>query len=91
MLSLKDLLVVSRDISARMQKILKVKKVDFAQPAVSNLVTRSKRDSLIHIEMKHRETPIDFIVDTGSELNIISDEVYGKLQNCPINQQRLSQ
>ncbi|EJF55466.1 hypothetical protein DICSQDRAFT_73871, partial [Dichomitus squalens LYAD-421 SS1] len=75
-LTVREVVGVSKEVANRLQDAIKVKRVDFAQPAVSHLVTKSKRDALIHIEMKYKDAPIDFIVDTGSELNIISKDVY---------------
>ncbi|TBU21914.1 hypothetical protein BD311DRAFT_677247, partial [Dichomitus squalens] len=35
--------------------------------------------------MKYKDAPIDFIVDTGSELNIISKDVYDTFEGLMIN------
>ncbi|PIL36991.1 hypothetical protein GSI_00683 [Ganoderma sinense ZZ0214-1] len=84
-LPIRDIVGSSKEVSACLQDAIKVKKVDLGQPITSNLVTKNKHDSLIHIEMKYKNTPIDFIVDTGSELNIISRRVYNMFEGLVIN------
>ena len=84
-LPIREIVGSSKEVSACLQDAIKVKKVDFTQPITSNLVTKNKQDSLIHIEMKYKDTPIDFIVDTGSELNIISQRVYDMFEGLVIN------
>ena len=84
-LPIREIVGSSKEVSACLQDAIKVKKVDLGQPITSNLVTKNKQDSLIHIEMKYKDTPIDFIVDTGSELNIISQRVYDMFEGLVIN------
>ncbi|KAI1791113.1 hypothetical protein LXA43DRAFT_973301 [Ganoderma leucocontextum] len=84
-LPIRDVVGASKEVATCLQDAIKVKRVDFTQPIASNLVTKNKRDSLIHIEMKYKDTPVDFIVDTGSELNIISKEVYDMFEGLVIN------
>lgn len=86
-LSLKELLGVSKGVAAQMQNILKVKKVDFVTPPAplqANLVT-SAAQPLIKIRAEHEVKPFDCVVDSGSQLNIISEHVCRDILKQPID------
>ncbi|KAI9068491.1 hypothetical protein FKP32DRAFT_1546423, partial [Trametes sanguinea] len=83
-LSVREVVGVSKDVASCLQDVLKVKKAELATAPVSNLVT-SKTSSLIHLEMECNQKPVSFIVDTGSQLNIISEKVCKNIVRRPIN------
>ena len=83
-ITLKDLLGVSKDVSTRMQEILKVKKVETAQPTSTHLVTTQPKP-LIRFNGTYNDHPIECIVDTGSQLNIISNDLCKHVIRRPID------
>ncbi|KAI9068670.1 hypothetical protein FKP32DRAFT_1555612, partial [Trametes sanguinea] len=83
-LSVREVVGVSKDVASCLQDVLKVKKAELATAPVSNLVT-SKTSSLIRLEMECNQKPVSFIVDTGSQLNIISEKVCKNIVRRPIN------
>ncbi|KAI0349796.1 hypothetical protein OH77DRAFT_1414305, partial [Trametes cingulata] len=83
-LSVREVVGVSKDISNRLQDALKVKRADFVAPPVSNLVT-THAGALIRVEVECNQKPVSFIVDTGSQLNLISEKVCKNIVRRPIN------
>ncbi|KAJ8462651.1 hypothetical protein ONZ51_g10764 [Trametes cubensis] len=83
-LSVRDVVGVSKDVANCLQEALKVKKADMVPAPASHLVT-SKAGSLIRLEMECNQKPVSFIVDTGSQLNIISESVCKNVVRRPIN------
>lgn len=75
---------VSKDVANRLQDVLKVKRADFVAPPVSNLIT-THTNALIRVEVECNQKPVSFIVDTGSQLNIISEKVCRNIVRRPIN------
>ncbi|KAI0323635.1 hypothetical protein GY45DRAFT_1349747 [Cubamyces sp. BRFM 1775] len=73
-LSVRDVVGVSKDVANCLQEVLKVKKADTVPAPASHLVT-SKAGSLIRLEMECNQKPVSFIVDTGSQLNIIREAI----------------
>ncbi|KAH9855427.1 hypothetical protein C2E23DRAFT_724041, partial [Lenzites betulinus] len=78
----------SREIASNLIDMLKLKKVDTVStaslPPTSHLVT-SHTGSLIRLQMECNLKPVTFIVDTGSQLNIISEKVCKNIVRRPIN------
>lgn len=83
-MSVREVVGVSKEVANRLQDVLKVKRAEFVQSPSTNLVT-SATGSLIRLEMECNQHPVSFIVDTGSQLNIISEKVCKNIVRRPIN------
>ncbi|KAJ3019325.1 hypothetical protein NUW54_g112 [Trametes sanguinea] len=83
-LSVREVVGVSKDVAGRLQDVLKVKRAEFVPPPATNLVT-THTGALICVEVECNHRPVSFIVDTGSQLNIISEEICKKIVRRPIN------
>lgn len=87
-LQVRDIAGSSREVASSLIDMLKLKKVDTVSAAsitpTSHLIT-SRTGSLIRLQMECNFKPVTFIVDTGSQLNIISEKVCKNIVRKPIN------
>ncbi|KAI0371197.1 hypothetical protein BV20DRAFT_909024, partial [Pilatotrama ljubarskyi] len=83
-LSMREVVGVSKEVASCLQDALKVKRADFVSAPASNLVTTTP-NQLIRLTMECNQRPVSFIVDTGSQLNIISEKVCKSIVRRPIN------
>lgn len=83
-MTVREVVGVSKDVAGRLQDILKVRKAEFVQLPATNLVT-AHTGALIRVEVECNHKPVSFIVDTGSQLNIISEKVCKNIIRRPIN------
>ncbi|CDO69398.1 hypothetical protein BN946_scf184270.g1, partial [Trametes cinnabarina] len=100
-LKLREVLGSSREVSSNLGDLLKPKKAEPAAASVSiatqvhmpspmtNLV-KARRAPLIQLEMECNFKPVTFIVDTGSQLNIISQQICQDVVRRPINQSEIA-
>ncbi|TCD60494.1 hypothetical protein EIP91_009969 [Steccherinum ochraceum] len=86
-LSIGEVLGVSREISQELQDKLRYKKAEaFSPTQASSNFTNTTRDTtramLIRLPLhcNERAFPMDFVVDTGSEINVVSTAVWKKLR-----------
>ncbi|OSC96325.1 hypothetical protein PYCCODRAFT_1472714 [Trametes coccinea BRFM310] len=78
-LKLREVLGSLKEVSSNLGDLLKPKK---AEPAAAS----ARRVPLIQLEMECDFKPVTFIVDTGSQLNIISQQICQDVVRRPINQ-----
>ncbi|KAI0632636.1 hypothetical protein C8Q77DRAFT_1058494, partial [Trametes polyzona] len=83
-MSVREVVGVSKEVASRLQDVLKVRRADFVAPPASNLIT-TPATPLIRVEVECNHKPVSFIVDTGSQLNIISEKVCKNIVRRPIN------
>ncbi|EIW51202.1 uncharacterized protein TRAVEDRAFT_137787, partial [Trametes versicolor FP-101664 SS1] len=87
-LPVREIAGCSREVASSLIDMLKLKKVDTVPVASilprTNLIT-SRTGSLIRLQMECNFMPVTFIVDTGSQLNIISEAVCKNIVRRPIN------
>lgn len=83
-MTVREVVGVSKDVAGRLQDILRVRKAEFVQLPTTNLVT-AHTGALIRVEVECNHKPVSFIVDTGSQLNIISEKVCKNIIRRPIN------
>ncbi|KAH9846567.1 hypothetical protein C2E23DRAFT_684497, partial [Lenzites betulinus] len=87
-LQVRDIAGSSREIASSLIDMLKLKKADIipatALGPAAHLIT-SRTGSLIRLQMECNFKPVTFIVDTGSQLNIISEKVCKNIVRKPIN------
>ncbi|EIW52024.1 uncharacterized protein TRAVEDRAFT_84853, partial [Trametes versicolor FP-101664 SS1] len=87
-LPVREIAGCSREVASSLIDMLKLKKVDTVPVAsilpTTNLIT-SRTGSLIRLQMECNFMPVTFIVDTGSQLNIISEAVCKNIVRRPIN------
>ncbi|KAI0672126.1 hypothetical protein C8Q78DRAFT_1077692 [Trametes maxima] len=87
-LQVRDIAGASREVASSLIDMLKLKKAETVPVAalapMSHLVT-SRAGPLIQLEMECNFKPVSFIVDTGSQINIISEKVCKNIVRRPIN------
>lgn len=79
-----ELLGSSKEVASQVQNALKFKKPDTPFEANTHYISPS-HERLIRIEMNYRDHPLNFIVDTGSEINVISKDICDQVLKIPIN------
>ncbi|OBZ70647.1 hypothetical protein A0H81_09377 [Grifola frondosa] len=95
--SVGELIGVSKEVAQQVQNVLKVKKTEAAEVAANlvpglaaNFVTdiSETRSPLIRLTMNCRTRPVNFIIDTGSQLNVISEKVWKSIVQTPMDKSR---
>jgi hypothetical protein len=86
MMLLQDLLGLSRELCSGLQDMIKIKNSKMTvsalgqkEPSVATSFISQNRGLLIHIKVECEGTPIDAIIDTGSELNVVKEEIVQQL------------
>ncbi|OBZ68421.1 hypothetical protein A0H81_11430 [Grifola frondosa] len=97
-ISVGELFGVSKEVSQQLQNVLKVKKVEAAPGPAANLVSgfsadlvsgiNETRSPLIRLTMDCNDKPVNFIIDTGSQLNIISEKIWKSIVQRPMDKSR---
>ncbi|KAH8069337.1 hypothetical protein BXZ70DRAFT_873315, partial [Cristinia sonorae] len=73
-----EVLGSSKEVSHCLQEYLKYKKADVVVGSTN--IVRTSREPLIRLPMNCNGHSVDFVVDTGSEINLISQEVWKRLK-----------
>ena len=80
-ISVGEMIGSSKEVAAKLSELLKYRQQRAsleAVPAVTHL-TRARKGELIVLPMKCQGVPVEFIVDTGSEINIVSEDIWHKI------------
>ena len=81
-MSVGEVLGTSKEVAAKLNDLLKyrqAKTLTDTQPAEANLVSKAKA-SLIRVPMSCNGTNIEFVLDTGSEINVLSYDTWKNLR-----------